>query len=292
MSQMSTHTFCGRPFTDLEIERIRQIIAEHPGANRARLSRMVCEALDWRKPDGLLKEMSCRVAMIRMQERGLIALPMPTKRNGNGKRYRRRTVEAEPELFTINRPVDQLANLHLKLVVGRKASHLWNEYIDRYHYLGYQPLPGAQLRYFAWAEGRPVGLLGFGAAAWKTAPRDQYIGWTKEQRKSNLQLVVNNSRFLILPWVRSRNLASKLLSMATHRLPDDWQNHYKYRPVLAETFVETPRFHGTCYKAANWRYLGQTKGRGKLDVKNEAKLPVKSVLIYPLAPNFRTVLCH
>ena len=212
MSQMSTHTFCGRPFTDLEIERIRQIIADHPGANRARLSRMVCQALDWRKPDGLLKEMSCRVAMIRMQERGLIALPMPTKRNGNGKRYHRRTAEAEPELFTIDRPVDQLANLHLKLVVGRKASHLWNEYIDRYHYLGYQPMPGAQLRYFACAEDRPVGLLGFGAAAWKAAPRDSFIGWTPQQRKQRLHLVVNNARFLILPWVTSKNLASRTSS--------------------------------------------------------------------------------
>jgi hypothetical protein len=287
MSKPTTHRFCGRDFSLLEMETIRRLIADNPKANRAQLSRLVCQALNWLKPDGLLKEMSCRVAMIRMQDRGLIDLPRPTKTNGNGKRYRRRTPEAEPELFTLDSSVDKLTDLRLDLVVDRNTSHLWNEYIDRYHYLGYQPLPGAQLRYFARAGGRPVALLGFGAAAWKTAPRDNYIGWTDTQRKRNLHLIVDNARFLILPWVQSRNLASKLLAMTARILPDDWQHRYGYRPVLAETFVESPRFYGTCYKAANWIPLGETKGRGKLDVKHEAKLPIKSIWVYPLDKNFR-----
>lgn len=291
MNQPSTHRFCGRDFSLEEIETIRRLIADNPKANRSRLSRIVCQELNWLKPDGLLKDMSCRVAMIRMQDNGLIELPLPTQTNGNGKPYRRRTPEAEPELFTIQNSAGKLQGLELELVVERKASHLWNEYIDRYHYLGYQPLPGAQLRYFAKTQGRTVALLGFGAAAWKTAPRDNYIGWTAKQRERNLHLIVDNARFLILPWVQSRNLASKLLSIATRALPHHWQNRYGYTPVLVETFVEIPRFTGTCYKAANWTCLGETKGRGKLDVNHQAKLPTKSIWITPLNKHFRNYLC-
>ena len=191
MNPPSTHRFCGRDFGTEEIETIRRLIADNPKANRSRLSRIVCQELNWLKPDGLLKDMSCRVAMIRMQDNGLIELPLPTQTNGNGKPYRRRTPEADPELFTIQHAAGKLQGLELELVVERKASHLWNEYIDRYHYLGYQPLPGAQLRYLARAGGLPVALLGFGAAAWKTAPRDDYIGWTATQRKRNLHRIVD-----------------------------------------------------------------------------------------------------
>lgn len=284
--------YCGRDFTTDEMDAIGRIIADNPGANRADLSRLVCREFRWLKPDGKLKQMSCRVAMLRMHRDGLIRLPPPLKGNGNGKRYQRRTPTAEPELVALVTPATALEDLRPELVAGQKASHLWNEYIDRYHYLRYQPLLGAQLRYFARAQGRPLALLGFGAAAWKTAPRDELIGWTPAQRQRNLHLVVNNARFLILPWVRSRNLASRLLSMATRRLADDWQEQYGYRPVLVETFVETPRFHGTCYKAANRTYLGETKGRGKLDINHEAKLPRKTILVYPLVKHFQRELCR
>ena len=252
---------------------------------------MTCEQLGWRRSDGRLKEMSCRVAMLRMQHDGLITLPPPRNTNGNGRAYRRRTARAEPELFPVLAAAGALSDLHLESVARREDSHLWNEYVERYHYLGYEPLPGAQLRYFARAGGRIVALLGFGAAAWKSTPRDRFIGWNVEQRRSRLHLIVNNARFLILPWVRSRNLASRLLAMAARRLADDWQHCYGYRPVLVETFVETPRFSATCYKAANWIYLGQTQGRGKLDVHRAARLPKKSVWVYPLIPDFRRTLC-
>jgi len=287
-----TSRYSGRKFTPTELASIRKLIANNPLAHRAALSRLVCHMLNWRRPaDGVLKEMSCRVAMLRMQADGLIQLPPPLTTNGNGKAYRRRTLQAEPELFPITQSVDALADLCIELV-ERKTSHLWNEYIDRYHYLGYQPLPGAQLRYFVRAEGhRVLALLGFGAAAWKTAPRDRFIGWSSEQRQSQLHLVVNNARFLILPWVRSANLASRVLAMTSRRLGRDWQRRYGYQPVLLETFVETPRFRGTCYKAANWTYLGQTKGRGKLDVKHTACLAKKSIWVYPLAKDFRRKLC-
>ena len=287
-----TVRYCGRDFTPQELDSIRTLIGENPFANRAQLSRMVCEKLGWVRKEEKLKDMSCRVAMLRMQEDGLIQLPAPLKRNGNRKHYRRRTPEAEPGLFSVTVPAGDLRDLRMEVVADRRDSHLWNEFIDRYHYLGYRPLPGAQLRYFAQAEGQILALLGFGAAAWKTAPRDHFIGWTAEQRESRLHLVVNNARFLILPWIHSRHLASKTLAIATRRLAKDWDLRYGYRPVLVETFVETRRFRGTCYKAANWTYVGDTQGRGKLDVEHVAKLPKKSVWVYPLVRDFRAILCR
>jgi hypothetical protein len=287
-----TVRYCGRDFSDSDIDHIRRLIVENAGANRARLSRLVCERLRWRRVDGRLKDMSCRVAMLRMQKDGLIQLPPPRNGNGNGRPYRRRTPEAEPQLFPAFTSAGALKDLQLSPVENPEASHLWNEYIDRYHYLGYQPLPGAQLRYFATANGTVLALMGFGAAAWKIAPRDRFIGWSARQRQNRLHLVVNNARFLILPWVQCKYLASRLLSMATRRLAVDWHNRYGYRPVLAETFVEVSRFQGTCYKAANWIYLGETQGRGKLDVAHATCLPIKSIWVYPFIKNFPQTLCN
>jgi hypothetical protein len=282
--------YCGRDFTSSEIEGIRQLIADHPTANRARLSRLVCEQIGWRRDDLRLKDMSCRVAMLRMQNDGLVRLPPPRNGNNNGKPYLRRTKLAEPGAPLVAASPKVLGDLQLQLVTDRHDSHLHNEYLDRYHYLGYQPLPGAQLRYFVRAAGRILALLGFGAAAWKTQPRDRFIGWTAQQRQQRLHLVTNNARFLILPWVRCHNLASCILGMAARRLADDWQRQYGYRPVLLETFVERPRFRGTCYQAANWLYLGVTKGRGKLDVLNQAHLPKKDIWVHPLDKNFQRIL--
>ena len=282
--------YCGRAFTSDEFQGIRQLIADHPTATRARLSRLVCEQIGWRRDDGRLKDMSCRVAMLRMQDDGLLRLPPPRNGNNNGKPYLRRTLQAEPGPQILVASPREIGELQLQLVTDRHDSHLHNEYIDRYHYLGYQPLPGAQLRYFVRAAGRIVALLGFGAAAWKTQPRDLFIGWTAEQRQRRLRLVTNNARFLILPWVHCKNLASCILGMAARRLADDWHRLYGYRPVLIETFVERPRFRGTCYQAANWICVGETKGRGKLDVRNQALLPKKAIWVYPLDKGFRSIL--
>jgi len=280
--------YCGREFTDEEIARIRRLAAE-PGMNRRALSVRVCEEFGWRKPDGGLKEMSCRVALLRMQADGLVRLPAPLCGSNNGSRSPPRTPQAEPQAPVVTAASD-LRGLRLELVESRRDSRLWNEYIDRYHYLGYQPLPGAQLRYFARSEEGLLALFGFGAAAWKTAPRDRFIGWTARQREARLHLVVNNARFLILPWVQSRHLASKLLGLAARRLPADWQARYGYRPVLLETFVEKDRFTGTSYRAANWICLGETQGRGKLDRTHTRHLPVKTVWVLPLTPRFRDAL--
>lgn len=289
---MNSARYCGRDFTVAELRSIKRLIADNPESTRAALSRIVCDMLSWRRPDGRLKDMSCRVAMLRMQSDGLIHLPPPRNGNNNGKCYLRRTQPAQPDPVPFITPAHSLPNLSLQPLTDRNQSHLWNEYIDRYHCLGYQPLPGAQMRYFARDDNRILALLGFGAASWKTAPRDQFIGWTTEQRKRQLHLLINNARFLILPWVRSKNLATKILAMATRRVAHDWQQRYNYRPVMAETFVEIPRFRGTCYKAANWIYLGQTKGRGKLDRQHKARLLKKTIWIYPLVRNYRKLLCQ
>lgn len=282
--------YCGRDLSVADLASIRKLIADHPTATRARLSRLVCEQLGWRREDGRLKDMSCRVAMLRMQDDGLLQLPPPRNGNNNGKPYLRRTTAAEPTGQIEVASPKELGDINLQLVTNRHDSHLHNEYLERYHYLGYKPLPGAQLRYFVRANGRIVALLGFGAAAWKTQPRDLFIGWTAEQRKARLHLVANNARFLILPWVRCNNLASCILGMAARKLPKDWKLRYGYSPVLLETFVEITRFRGTCYKAANWNLVGETKGRGKLDVHHTASIPRKAVWVYPLRRDFRKTL--
>jgi len=279
--------YCGRDFTPKEIKQIRSLINQNPKFNRMRLSKEVCGMFQWLKPDGKLKDMSCRVAMLRMHRNGLIELPPPTQIKAPLKKIEF-TADTNPQSPIVT-PVNQLPQLHFKMVT-KATSTLWNEYIDRYHYLGYTPLPGAQLRYLITAGKQIVALTGFGAAAWQTAPRDQFIGWNHDQRKKNLNLIANNARFLILPWVKSKNLASKILALTSRRLPDDWEEKYNVRPVLLESFVEKNRFFGTCYKAANWINVGQTKGRGKLGPAGKISVPIKDIWVYPLGKKFRALL--
>jgi len=185
--------------------------------------------------------------------------------------------------------ITEIIRIQLHMVT-KISSALWNEYIQRYHYLGHSPLPGAQLRYFIMAGEQIVALTGFGAAAWQTAPRDQFIGWNPDQRKTNLHLIVNNARFLILPWVQSKNLASKILSLMIRTLPNDWEKRYNIRPVLMESFVQKDRFAGTCYKAGNWLKVGEIKGRGKLGPMGKISVLIKDIWVYPLNKKFRTLL--
>ncbi len=289
MTQNATtlsYRYCGRHFTTEEIEWIRELIDSEPKRNRVQLSRSVCDGLGWLRPNGLRKDMSCRVAMLRMERDGLIVLPPPQSRNGNGNTRPRLTSASDP-----GQPIvlgaGALGELTFRPVFSRRDSSLWNELVERYHYLSYKPLPGAQMRYLVYAGARLLAALGFGAAAWKVAPRDDFIRWTPAQRTRNLHLVVNNARFLILPWVTSKNLASRILAGVAKRLPQDWEGRYAYRPLLLETFVEKERFTGASYRAANWTHVGQTQGRGKLDRKHRHSLPLKNVFLYPLHKHFR-----
>lgn len=281
--------YCSRLFTTEEMDWIRRLMAQEPKLNRAQLSRRVCSELHWLRPDGRSKEMSCRVAMLRMQRDGLITLPPPEKGNGNGRTRPRLTAASDPK-EPLSLPARALTPLELRPVDTPGDSSLWNELIERYHYLKYKPLPGAQIRYLVFHGPHLLAALGFSAAAWKVAPRDQFIGWDDAQRRRNLHHIVNNSRFLILPWVKVRNLASSILAAAAKRLGNDWTERYGYEPVLLETFVERSRFRGTCYRAANWLRVGETKGRGKLDRQHRGLSTVKHIFVYPLRKDFRQKL--
>jgi hypothetical protein len=281
-----SYLYCGRIFTAEEMDLLRRLIASRPAKTRAQLSRDACDVLGWHKPDGQRKDMSCRVAMLRMESDGLLLLPPPLKGNGNGHRRPRLTAASDPQ-ETLTTPVGCLGELEFCCVETRKDSSLWNELIERHHYLGYHPLPGAQIRYLISSGPHLLAAVGFSASAWKVAPRDQFIGWTPEQRRDHLQRVVNNSRFLIMPWIQSRNLASHLLARLARRLPQDWERRYGYSPVLLETFVEHDRFRGTCYRAANWIHVGKTQGRGKLDRYNRFAVPIKDIFLFPLCRAFR-----
>jgi hypothetical protein len=278
---------CGREFSETDLVWIRNEVATQPNLNRAQLSRRFCAQTDWRKPDGGLKEMSCRVALLRLERAGLIRLPAPRckpvvvgkiLRTPLGNPQTDIEIEAGRVELTLE-PVEPI------------TSALWNELIDRYHYLGYRRAGGAQMRFLVRASGMLVALLGYTAAAWRVAPREAFIGWNEEQRQERLHRVVGNSRFLILPWVRGKNLASRILGLAARQLADRWENRYRYRPVLLETFVEERRFAGTCYQAANWICVGRTQGRGKWDRNNAHVQPVKTIWLYPLHRRFREVLC-
>jgi hypothetical protein len=282
--------YCGRLFNEADMTLIRALLEQCPQGSRRELSRQVCRALSWVKPDGGLKDMSCRVAMLRMHRDGLICLPeLSTPQPANFKRRTSSSAASDPQQ-PITQAVHEVSEPRIQRVSGRVSSRLWNDYIQRYHYLGHSPLPGAQLRYFVSINAQTVALLGFGAAAWKTAPRDQWIGWDGAQRIARLHLVINNARFLILPWVQCKGLASTILGRIVRHLPTDWQHVYGYRPVLLETFVQSDRFRGTCYKAANWLHVGQTQGRGKLDVRHLNAQPIKDVWLYPLHRHSRHLL--
>lgn len=276
--------YSGRVFTTADLDHIRKVIADHPSISRAALSRRVCEDLGWRRPDGRLKDMRCRVVLLRMQEDGILALP-PASRSWTPSRQ---APVLDPDTEPgppIEGPIDDLLPLSIDIVSRKnlRLSHRHNTFLHRYHYLGYQPTPGANIRYAVYdRRGRELAFLSWGAAAWRTAPRDRWIGWNESQRAQRLHLIVNNTRFLILPWVTCPNLASHILGRIARRLPADWTLLYGYRPVLAETFVDALRYTGHCYRAANWTKLGQTTGRTKWNKTTTPIANKKDVWIYPL----------
>ena len=288
-----TRIYSGRSFTEEETEQIRQWIKDEPTLHRTGLSFRICHTFGWLKPNGTPKDMSCRAALLLMEADGLLTLPPAQKRGGSracNLPWRIRYPELVLPRAQDARPAGDWPDLVLRPVSKGFESELWNDLVHTWHYLGHKTLPGAQIRYIAWSGEIPLACLGFGAAAWKTAPRDAFIGWSPDVRISNLRFIVNNARFLILPWIRSKNLASMLLGMVARRLPGDWQERYHYAPVLLETFVECGHFRGTCYKAANWIHVGKTQGRGKKDTFNQYALPPKEIFLYPLGKNFASVL--
>jgi Domain of unknown function (DUF4338) len=282
--------YCGRELSPADLAHIRELLQIKPVLGRVALSRRVCQDLGWLNSLGQPKEMSARVALLRMEKDGLIGLPEPLSKNGRGQRRFQLSKASEPREPVLE-GVQSLKPLVFQKVQESRASRLWNELIQRYHYLGYCPLSGAQMRYLVWSgDGRLLAALGFGASAWQVKARDQYIQWNDRQRRAGLHRIVNNARFLILPWVKSFGLASQILSAVVKPLLVDWSLRYGYEPVLLESFVEVSRFSGTSYQAANWVGVGQTQGRGKLEKQNCQTGPIKEIWVYPLHSNFREIL--
>jgi len=273
----------GRAFTPEELSKIKMLVEANPEEHRFALSKRVCKELSWAQPNGRLKDRSCRDVLARLHEIGFICLPRPRRPS-----VRRRPVEitdrSAARALPAFGPRDiEAASFLIVSGTGKlEQERLWNEYIERYHYLGYGVPLGPHIKYFVSVAGEPIACLCFAGAAWRVEARDRWIGWNGEQRERNLRYVVNSTRFVVFPWVNVRNLASRLLALAAKRIAGDWQRRYAYRPLLLETFVDSERYAGTCYRAADWLLVGYTKGRGKLDRQFKAKLSKKAVLLYPL----------
>jgi hypothetical protein len=287
----------GRWLDTEDLEALRGLIAEHPHWSRRRLSIALCEVLDWRTASGQLKDMSARLLLNKLAEGGFIELP-PRQRGGG-----RRVLRAlwEPELFTLSAgdgdliqgPLGTLQPLEVIAVEPRTSqanAFVWH--LGQHHYLGYGGAAGQNLRYLLRdCRGRDLACVLFAAAAWKVKARDAFIGWSAQQRQERLSLIINNSRFLILPPVRVPHLASHILGTILRRVRADWQRKYQVAPCLAETFVERERFAGVCYRAANWLRVGQTCGRSRHDRDHTLSVPIKDIYLYPLCSDFKERLC-
>jgi Domain of unknown function (DUF4338) len=277
--------FGGRVFSKAELEWIAEMTQEYAGLGRTEIARTLCELLEWKRASGRLKDQDCRQLLERLCDQGWVTLP-PVRISGpRGPRHIHLSEASAPQPV-LEGSAGELAPLELRVVRSGTESRLWIELIERYHYLRHRVPIGANLRYLVRSprSGEQVlACLLWSSPAWKMAPRDQWIGWNQEQREQNLQLVVNNGRFLIPPWVHVRGLASKILGRCARQLPDDWELRYGYRPLLLETLVDSRRFRGTCYQAANWIHVGQTQGRGRMDSEHRAHgLAPKDIYLYPL----------
>jgi hypothetical protein len=284
-------TFCGRTFRTGELELMRQTAREFSSLGVTEIARTVCELLEWKRPRGGLKNHECRQLLERLQAEGFLDLPDLRRLGGRGPR-RADVSEACCEPATLECTANKCEPLELVLVEGQAESRRWREHVERYHYLGCRVPFGAHLRYWVRHRERELACLLWTSPAWRMQARDAWIGWSDEQRRDNLQWIVSNARFLILPWVRVKGLASKILALSARRLPDDWESHYGYRPLLLETLVDGNRFRGTCYRAANWIHVGQTAGRGRMDREHKAHAQaVKDIYVYPLVRDAQQQLC-
>lgn len=283
----------GRRLDEFDLQGIRQRLAENPNWSRWRLSRELATGWDWRNGAGRLKDMAARALLVKLEQRGLIRLPprrqAPTNRMRCGGQP---TLEPEWDQRPVDCALAQLEGLTVKEVSTQPEPRAWvKAALSRFHYLGFGGAVGENLQYLVHDDAeRPLACLVFGAAAWKCQDRDRFIGWSAQQRQKNLAWVANNTRFLILPWVRVPHLASWILGRISRRVGPDWQNKYGHPLAALETFVEQERFRGTAYRAANWVKVGRTTGRTRQDRHTCLQAPVKDIYLYPLRRNFREAL--
>lgn len=272
---------------------IRQLIEQEGAQGRSHISNRLCELWDWRQTNGHFRQIACRDLLRRLEARGLVELP-PQLRAARRAGYRNRT--QAPDLLNCAPLQGKLREfreeLSIQIVRDSEQLDLYRGLVGTYHYLGYQQATGAQLKYLVYCQDRPIACLSFGTAAWKIGPRDQFIGWSAESRRRHLPWVINNDRFVILPWVQITCLASFLLAKVVRQLRGDWQRVYGHDVALAESFVEKERFAGCAYAAANWMCVGQTRGRGRNDRNHDEGAPIKTIWLYPLRADFRTRLCQ
>lgn len=281
----------GRAVTPEVLAEVRGLLAGQPAWSRRRLALELCRQWQWRNAAGQIKDMAARSFLDKLAARGWLELPPRRQRGGPG--FAPRLAALPPPPAELRESLAQLRPLQFEVCGARQPQAArFNAYLARDHYLPYRSTVGENLAYLVRdRQGRDLACLLFGAAAWKTQPRDDFIGWTAAQRQAHLGRVANNSRFLILPWVRVPELASHILGRVARRLAADWEASYGRPVVLLETFVERGRFRGSCYRAANWRCVGQTQGRTRQDRDHCLQAPVKDVLVYPLRADFRKELC-
>ena len=281
----------GRKVTTEDIQFIQQLMQANPSWLRTRLSKELCAAWNWRNAKGQLKNMACLSLLAKLEKQGYLTLPPSSQRGRKGNE--KRAVGYVPhDQAAVSGTLDGVVPLQIKPVESKEELSLFKCLLAQYHYLGWCGSVGENMKYLIKdRDSRPLACLLFGAAAWACTPRDHFIGWCAQARKANLHLVANNMRFLILPWVQVRYLASHILSQIARRISEDWFIKYGHPLYLLETFVEARRFQGISYQAANWVYAGKTQGRGRNDrYHRSSRTPIKYVYLYPLQRNFREVL--
>jgi len=293
---MGTAAFCGRQFGETELDLIREVVENFPGLSRKELASTVCELLEWHRPSGRLKARECREFLEDLEAKGVLHLPEKRPGKPAGTRTRIPVTRAGDPGAVVEGEVGAFGPIVLEPVLTSQDRLLFRELVGRHHYLGHAVPFGAHLRYLIYAsqpQHTVVGCLQFSSPAWRMAARDRFIGWDDPTRRRNLQRVVNNSRFLILPWIQIKNLASTVLSLAMRRLARDWRERYAIEPLLVETLVDPARYRGHCYRAANWIALGTTTGRGRMDREHlrEGAAP-KTLWVYPLKRNAVAQLCR
>lgn len=276
-----------RKLSESDLATIRNVIAAEGSHGRSHLSRRLCRLWDWRQANGVYREIACRDLLRQLEARRLIELPQalgPARRTGYQNRVQAPALATDPIQDSL---AAMIPSLRVGVVRSLAQRQLLRDLLGAYHYLGYRQPAGPSMGYVAFWHERPVACARFGPAAWKVAVRDQFLGWSPEQRRRQLPRVVNNDRFLILPWVGVPHLASFVLGKLCQRLAQDWWTRYRQRIVLAETFVDCGRFAGVCYRAANWLCLGQSRGRGRNDREHRSPASLKSVWVCPLQRDFR-----
>lgn len=287
---MAVFRYRGRVIRAEDILYIRELIAADPTASRRTLSKRLCEVWQWRQPNGTLRDMVCRGLLLMLERAGQITLPPVSYVRHNPLAKRARPARVLIDKTPLEDRLQRIQPIELQQVRRTAEESLFNSLMEEHHYLGYEQPVGEHLKYLVWAQGRPIACVAWSSAPRHLGSRDRYIGWNAEARRRNIRFIAYNTRFLILPWVRVPHLASHILGRMTSALSDDWERMYGHHVYFAETFIDPGQFRGTCYRAANWKFLGLTTGRGKDDQTYKPNRPIKEILGLPLTRRFRELL--